>query len=200
MPGHGSGQRVSSRLWAAASAAGCTAGLKAAERPRATEMLSGTAATPPKPLPSGGRWRRCFAPAGISSGRCATCRPVAITQNNQLATQCRRAADERDLRLFASSRLQKITSSKSFLIFVHRASRLPKCKRHSAWGSIILTLTKIFRATQIPMWLGWPFARRLGHMPYTKSKLKAKGNIPTEMNSDMMEAMKDKLFDEWPDI
>jgi len=37
-------------------------------------------------------------------------------------------------------------------------------------------------------------------MPYTKSKLKEKGNIPTEMNSDMMEAMKDKLFDEWPDI
>jgi hypothetical protein len=30
---------------------------------------------PPKPLPSSGRWRRCSAPAGISSAACATGRP-----------------------------------------------------------------------------------------------------------------------------
>jgi hypothetical protein len=55
------------RPWAGESDAGCTAA-----RPRATATPPGMGATPPRPSPSGGWWRRCFAPAGISSAACAT--------------------------------------------------------------------------------------------------------------------------------
>ena len=48
---------------------------------------------PPKPLPSSGRWRRCSAPAGISSAACATGRPGRSEQFPATATaemQCYR--------------------------------------------------------------------------------------------------------------
>jgi hypothetical protein len=54
-PGPDAGHRASKRLWAGGSAAGCTAALKAAAARRATARLLNTAATRPKPSPSGGR-------------------------------------------------------------------------------------------------------------------------------------------------
>ena len=53
---------------------------------------------PPKPLPSSGRWRRCSAPAGISSAACATGRPGRSEQFPATATaemQCYRKSATR---------------------------------------------------------------------------------------------------------